>query len=100
MIFVMFILFGFLGLKTGIIIILVFVYPANLVLRWFDLEEIERVILSFLFGLSVFPLFVYYLFKLIPSLKWSFAIILVIAYILGIAKRVIDESNNNTDGNE
>lgn len=75
------VMFGWSGFKTALIISALFIFPFYLILKGF--EEIERLVLSVFLSLALFPFLTFYLFKLIPSLKYCYITFVILAYIIG-----------------
>lgn len=76
--------FGWTGFKTALIISALFLFPFYLILKGF--EEIERLVLAVFLSLAIFPLLTFYLFKLIPSMKYCYLITVIFVYIFGVIR--------------
>jgi hypothetical protein len=77
------ILFGAAGLKTLLAMFLFFLLPTYLIIDLFDFKTEEKIFFSFCIGLGLFPLIVWYVNRVVPSLRIS--LILAFTLIIGIA---------------
>lgn len=78
------VMFGWTGFKTAVIISALFIFPFYLALKGF--EEIERLVLAVFLSLALFPFLTFYLFKLVPSLKYCYIILVAYVYIIGAVR--------------
>ena len=80
---VIFLMFGFVAVKTLVAMIVVFFLPYYFILKnWF--ENDEAVFLSFFFGFGITPLLVYYLNMIIPSLRITILVTAILVYLVAI----------------
>jgi len=77
---------GFTGLRSIISFGLFFFLPAFILLSYTPLSNYENLFLSFTLGLGLFPMAVFYLNRIIPSLRITLAIVLIITLVLGFLK--------------
>lgn len=82
-----FILFGVTGLVTLVAMFLFLFLPAYLIIDLFDFRIEEKVFFSFCIGLGLFPLFVWYINRVIPSLGASLIVAFVLVLAVGIYLR-------------
>ncbi len=80
-------LFGTTGLLTLIAMFALFLLPAYLILSLFDFKAEEKLFFSFAIGLGMFPLVVWYLNRIIPSLKLSLLASFILVVLVGIYLR-------------
>lgn len=79
-----FFIFGFLGVKTILVIIMLFFLPSYSILSYFKLEEDEKIFFSFFIGLGLFPLAVWYVDRMLVSLKLSTVLTFLIVVSVGV----------------
>ena len=80
-------LFGIKGILALGGMVVLFVLPFYLIMSNLDLDTEESIILSLFLGIAFFALFVWYMNRLIPSLKWSVIIVSLVLYGIGIIWR-------------
>ena len=68
---------GFSGMMSALGIILLFIVPTYLILNNFNLEQDEKIVLSFFIGVGIFPSIAYWLGNVI-----SFRISILITFVL------------------
>jgi len=80
-----FFLFGITGLRTFLGFFSVLILPAYLVLKNVDISEDERVFFSFFLGLIIVPLLVWYVDRILVSLRLSLILTSLLLYLSGLA---------------
>ncbi len=65
-------------------LVLLYIIPFYLILRKFNLEQLEKLMLSLFTSFGVIPMAAYYLSKIVGSLRISLVIIIVVLYGLAL----------------
>jgi hypothetical protein len=71
-------------LKMIVAVIICFIGPIYLLMRNSIEDDAEAMILSLLSGLAIIPFLTFYLYKILPSLRWSYIIIILVIYTVGL----------------
>jgi len=79
-------LFGFVGIRSFLSLVLFFFIPIYVILSFTSLGTYEKLFLSFLLGLGLFPLTTFYFNRIIPSLRITLVIIILIILVIGFFK--------------
>ena len=82
-----FILFGLTGVRTILGILILLFLPFYLILNNFNLDELEKIFFSFFIGIALFPLFVWYLNKIVPSLRVTIILTFIILISISLFLR-------------
>ncbi|MBW2981191.1 hypothetical protein KY360_07280 [Candidatus Woesearchaeota archaeon] len=77
-------LFGLTGLRTVLGFFIVLILPTYLIMKNINIEDDERIFFSFFLGLIYFPLVTWYTNRIVPSLRISIIVTLVLLIIIGI----------------
>ena len=77
-------LFGITGFRTFGSMLLIFFLPAYIIIKKLSIEKDEKVFFSFFIGIAMFPLLVWYLNRIIPSLRVTILIIFVLLIGVGL----------------
>lgn len=85
--------FGIVGVKTILITLLLFFVPTYAIINNFDLGQDEKIFFSFFIGLGLFPLVVWYINRIIVSLKVSLIITLLLLVLIGLLLRIKFKKN-------
>ena len=80
-------IFGITGLRTIGGLILLFFLPVYLILDNFNIEKDEKIFFSLFIGIGIFPVIVFYLNRIIPSLRITLATAVIILSGIGISTR-------------
>ena len=78
-------LFGMIGLRTGLALVVLYFIPMYLIMDLFDLKQGEKVVFAFFISLGIYPSLVYWLGFLVPfsvSIFLSFVLLLIIWFII------------------
>ena len=78
-------LFGLIGLRTVFGFTVIVFLPVYLFLSLFELAAVEKIIYSVFLGFGIYPMTVWFLNRIIPSLKLSIAltsVLLILVYFL------------------
>lgn len=78
-----FIILGWVAAVTLLTVLIIFWLPSYLILSRWVTDETDRVFLSFPLGLLVVSLLTFYLNLVVPSLRLSLAIVVVLLLVLG-----------------
>ena len=89
------ILFGVTAIRLIAGMVLLYFLPSYLILRSFDLEEDERIFLSFFLGFGLFSVVVFYMNKILPSLRWSIALTFFLALATGIILNLVKQKKQH-----
>jgi hypothetical protein len=76
-------LFEFTGFRTFAGIILLFFVPVYLILRNFELDDSEKIFFSIYISLGMYPLTVWGVNRIIPSLRASIFVTALVLIIIG-----------------
>lgn len=79
-----YVLFGFTGIKTIFFMALFFMVSIYFILMNFDFNVPERIVFSFFLGIALFPLCVWYINMIIPSMRTSSIIAAILLISTGI----------------
>lgn len=82
--------FGVIGLRTGVGIIALYVAPIYFILKFFELDDIERVILSIFLGIGIISTIVYFAGLIVSfriGILFAFIVCILIGVILHYAKK-------------
>jgi len=77
-------LFGFSGLKLFLGYFFAIFLPTYILLRNIHIEEIERIFFSFFMGLILVPLVIWYINRIIPSLRISIWVTSILLIVIGV----------------
>jgi uncharacterized membrane protein len=82
---------GFTAVRVLVGMVVIYFVPSYLILRNFELDEDEKIFLSFFLGFGLFPIVVFFLNRIIPSLLVSVVVTFVVSVaagvLLGFAKK-------------
>jgi hypothetical protein len=79
-----FILFGKVGFLALGGIFLLFLLPAYLILHFFNIGQDEKIFFAFFISIGIFPLIVWLINRVIPSLRVSLVITFILLVLIGI----------------
>jgi len=77
-------LFGITGVRLIIGMLLLFVLPFYLILGYFELDTMERLFLGFFLGFGLVPIIIFYMNKIISSLKVSTLVTFLVLLAVGL----------------
>ena len=77
-------LFGIAGLRTVGFMLLIYFLPSYLIIRKLSIEKDEKVFFSFFIGIAMFPLLVWYLNRVVPSLRVAMIVMFVLSIGAGL----------------
>lgn len=91
-----FYLFGWTGARTVLGMFAVFFLPFYLILDNFNIEQDEKVFFSFFIGLALYSVFVFYVNRIIPSMRVSMVVTFVVLIIVGVVIRYSKHKKSKT----
>ena len=80
-------LFGLSGLKLFLGYFFALFLPVYIILKTIDIGEIERIFFSFFIGLIYFPLLVWYINRIVPSLRVTILVTFILLILIGLFLR-------------
>lgn len=95
-IFFVFYLFGGTGVRTILGMLLVFFIPFYLILNNFDLEQDEKVFFSFFIGLALYTVLVWYVNRVIPSMRISMLVTFLLLVFIGLMLKYLKKKKSKT----
>ncbi|MFH1511394.1 MAG: hypothetical protein ABIF10_06905 [Candidatus Woesearchaeota archaeon] len=90
------IILGFAAVRTLLGMLIIFMFPAYIILRNFELANDERIIFSFFLGFGLLPVIVFFLNLVVPSLRWS----IVISFALSLGTGLMLQLTKKTKTSE
>tara|TARA_Y100000310_G_C20694831_1_gene824874 strand:+ start:4577 stop:4924 length:348 start_codon:yes stop_codon:yes gene_type:complete len=76
-------LFQFEGVRSVLAMVLIYVIPTYMILNNFNLETDEKIFFSLFLGLSLFTLAVWFVDRILPSLKLSLFVTFILVVGVG-----------------
>lgn len=89
-------LFGWTGVRTVFGMLAVFFIPFYLILDNFDLQKDEKIFFSFFIGLALYPVFVWYVNRIIPSMRLSMLVTFIVLVLIGLILRYLKAKKPKT----